>query len=391
MQQCNTSQSVVLGTGQVKSEFDQFLNISINDNTTKVFKNFEYSIKYYDADARSTVLVTGIVTGFSGSSANPSILMKYRKEDIKVSYQNMNKPVCNSYCKFYKYCFKLINGKSSKIVTNCPMTSNGADTEKYETVGTLVIPAANIYSVELVVTNTSSHIITTEKRKDEVKIVLLGICATQVRTMLVNMKFIDNQLEDAFKEVNLKVGNRYKIVYAKKETNNANGCNCGNIYEIEGTLTGLEEVCNCNRDPDTSFSIVRTVNCEHPEEIVGLHNSIYAACDVSTDKDKFLDGEPIKTDIKLTFDTTDVAFHGTHDIIMLSQIRDVELISNNSDGESCGCENCSSNSNMSTPKQIFTIDGKDYILTDGYIYEKDDNGCCSKSYKLEDVLKFYFS
>lgn len=376
----------MLGINQNK--FKEYLSLTLSDTVVNIFKEYLYKVKFYDVDNKCIVNIKGVVTDFYGSKANPSLHMLYKKEDIDIKYPNnnscnTNKPICNFTCKYYKYCFT-INGK--KTTSNCPMTVNQANKEQYDTIGTITIPVANIYSIECCKFKSPTHIIEDDLKKEEVKILLLGISAKQLRTIIINMQFIDDQMDNAFKEINLKIGNRYKIVYNKKENPINTGCDCGNIYELEGVLTKIEELPNCSMNPDYSNSIVRTINCDHPEEIVGLHNSIYVADDVSTDKDKFLTADPIKSDFRLTFDTTDRIMNSTFDAIYLSQIRDVDLITDNG---TCDC-GCNSTLVVNQPKKEFMINNIKYIYDDGYIYEYKKEGTCPKKYILEQILNFYF-
>lgn len=309
-------------------------------------------------------------------------------EDIEITYRNScNSSMCfksGEKCRFYNYC-----NSSNKSTNMCKCETSK---EEYENTKKLNIISSNIIDIKLVSNIECCCDIKPDTNKnEEVKILLLGISATQLRFIIINMKFIDDQMDDAFKEINFKTGNRYKVVYNEKESS-TDKCNCGNIYELTGTLTSIQPITDCAcRNPDTSNSIVRAVTCNHPEEIVGLYNSIYPATDCSTDKDKFLSGEPIKEDYYLTFDTTSMPMNSTSTTIKLSQIRDVDLLCENT----CNNDTTSSECICTQDALIFTTnDHKYYITPKGeVIFEKNKDGCIctSEIYKLEDILNYYFS
>lgn len=193
------------------------------------------------------------------------------------------------------------------------------------------IPIANIQDA-VDITPTKSPL-----EGDDYRFMLLGISATKVRSLIINLKMInDNEMDEAVKEVSLIVGHKYKVCYN----------NDGTLNQLDGTLTGMLEVSKDvladNYDPNAGF--VRescsccAKDCPYPEynkyylsdnpceecpincveEEISFYNNTYA-------RDQFLSlPEHLIADVLLTFDvSTDDDTEPVYKKILLSQIRNV--------------------------------------------------------------------
>ena len=359
------------------SYMDEDSNYETKERIVNVFKDREYKISFYNPDKHSYETLTGLVVDFAGTDTTPAIILKYFDTPKKD----------NECCPTHDHS-----------TCDCILADDKTK-DKYASPKFITIPAFSINNIiyigPLMCATMPDSSPKPIKRKG-VRYLLLGINANILKLMMVNLDFIDDKFEDAFKSINLKIGGKYNIVYTSNDYKDH--CN-GTIYEIEGTLVNIEEVCNSNNN---SSCIVRMNNCEHPEEIVGVHNSIYCNCDVSSDKDKFLTGESCDMDIKLTFDTMTSPISGSYDIVYLSQIRDVDVIDDNIDVDEdsddittgSGCESAT-NSNCAccqSKKTEYIVDGITYIYENGMIRKLDENGCpCSgEEYSMEELIGYFF-
>lgn len=353
------------------SYLDNESNYETKDVVVNIFKNREYKINFYNANKQTYESLTGLVLDFSGTESAPAIILKYFEKAERKD---------NECCPTHDHS-----------TCDCILADDKAK-DKYTRTTCITIPAFNINSITYMGPTTCTTMPDNPPKptikKKGVRYLLLGINAEIVTLMMVNLDFIDDRFENAFKSINLKIGGIYKIVYSEN-----NGDHCHNtIYEIEGTLVNIEEVPNKNNN---SSCIMRMNKCDHPEEIVGVHNSIYCACDVSTDKDKFLTGEGCDMDIKLTFDTMSSPINGSYDILYLSQIRDVEVIDDNVDERPNHNRPChdSHHHDHHDKKKSYVVNGVTYIFDNDKVYYLDKDGLYRPDQEctMEELINFYFN
>ena len=142
---------------------------------------------------------------------------------------------------------------------------------------------------------------------------LLGISANIVKAIVVRLDFIEENLDDAIKYVELHKGGIYDLCYETRD---------GTLFESRVKLMDIEEVpndgtCGCR----SKYGYVR----EH----VGCSNAIYTRC--HHDKDDFLMSEPVRK-IKLIVDTSE-DFEGRYEAIMLDMVRDCKEVIDGNDQE----------------------------------------------------------
>jgi len=206
----------------------------------------------------------------------------------------------------------------------------------------------NILNVSYVTTHNPNF-----NKNGVVRVMLLGISATTVKAVVVKLAFFDDNYEEAAKLVDLKVGNVYEITY---ETDN------GTIYTNSGKIVSIEE-------------LSEGVCCApYVRECVGFHNSVYNSPTCS--KDEFMNAPPARK-IKITLDTSS-DYSGMYESIMLSMIRDCNLITE-------GSEDTENNeTNDYCYSCIYKTENCDPNSCGHYI--ASDSGkccCCNKTYSYE--------
>jgi len=328
-----------------------------------VFTNMEYRITFYDANTGRLRALTGLVTDV-------------REDQIKIKSISSNQSTKNCATCAQKYIcdkYKDTTYGTSDPMPNCHCILNPPDISKYSEPEICFIPVQNIVNVEYVVGQSNTQ---TSNKKGGTKVMLLGICATAVKAIIVHLEFIDDSIDDAIKFVDLQVGGIYNIAYEVK----GNGCQ-PTVYESIAKIVSIDEVSDYTIQSDRGF--VR--------EYVGVNNSVYTHC-ACTDKDKFMNGGPAKH-IKLTVDTSE-NFSGRYECIMLDAIRDCTLLQTPDgnpapdDGDGCGCNpkppcGC-------LPQNSFVFkDGSTLVMNPDGTVVITNSGGCSTNTKLTDIFKFY--
>ena len=262
-----------------------------------VFPGYEYQIVYWDTDNCCIVKATGLVQAVSEST----ITLKYF--DFPISGDGESPSVDTRTVQ--------------QGMPNCGCVFNKPNSKIYCGPNTAFIPVMNISDINYSGLAPSPC----KPPKEMVKTVLLGISAEIVRAVSINLKMLEDNCDNAVKDIVLQVGNVYTVVYRDKK-NRA-------TYEFDGKLMGIAET---NKECKDGVSIVRTPcdNCQ----TVGMGDSIYNAqnCDTcnKTDKDAYMESDGLQNDVILTFDTS-LTFTGDYENIMLSQIRDVKLLEDHHD------------------------------------------------------------
>ena len=166
------------------------------------------------------------------------------------------------------------------------------------------IPIANIIDIKYIGTQNDN-----KNKREDVHVMLLGISATMVKAIVLRLEFFDDAINDAVKYVEMKAGNIYDIAYEDKD---------GTIYESRAKVIRIEEDpdgCECCK-PGKGF--VR--------ENVGGNNIIYTSC--CHHKNDFIQEPPVPL-VKIIVDTSE-DFSGRYETILLHEIRDCTLVSDES-------------------------------------------------------------
>ena len=160
--------------------------------------------------------------------------------------------------------------------------------------------------------------------KEDVKIVILGISSTLLRSIVIRLGLIDDDPDKGTTYVDMKVGNRYNITYDKRNT----------IYELSGKLICIKELCNPLTENQDKQFVRQTCGCEdnnyydpnydsefrQPPECIGMHDKVYDSC--CNDANHFLisDKNVFGREVELLFDTG-VDGYPCYEKILLSSIR----------------------------------------------------------------------
>ena len=292
--QTRHAESEYIQTQLIKSELLEYLKISITRNdlnksikTVMVFPDMEYTISFFDIGAYTRRTVTGLVT-------------KVYKDQIKIKTIRPMNEKCNCQTN---------TETTSAPMPNCNCVLNPPDTSKYDEFNILFIPIQNITNVDYVMNNKPPK----NHCKEDIRIMLLGISANIVKAIVVRLDFIEENLDDAIKYVELHKGGIYDLCYETRD---------GTLFESRVKLMDIEEVpndgtCGCR----SKYGYVR----EH----VGCSNAIYTRC--HHDKDDFLMSEPVRK-IKLIVDTSE-DFEGRYEAIMLDMVRDCKEVIDGNDQE----------------------------------------------------------
>lgn len=300
-----------------------------------VIPGYEYTINFYDSDSSGRKTITGLVSEvFGDDKCNQYILLKYRetKEDTKQVVGG---------------CGCVVN-KSSGDYDDCIVKS---------------IPIQVIFDIQYGGNNPFYQSCKCEENNSCCKggwtTVLLGIDATLVKAVTINLKLLDDQCDNAVKLIEMKQNGIYEIAYCKPGTST--------VYEFTGKLSSIEPI-----EDQTVGENTGIVHCKccAPNENVGVAGSIYTSSGYHCDLDKFMSDIGPWMDVKLTFDTSEIT-DGTFDSINLSWIREIKDVTSEEDDNSeednptnnCNC--CANN-----------------ILNKGVIYYTDEEGKSLKYYPL---------
>ena len=169
------------------------------------------------------------------------------------------------------------------------------DSRKNVDDNTLFIPTANILDVKCVYTN---------RHKEEVRVMILGISAEIVKAIIINMNIFDDRYESAVKKVTLECGKMYDIMYKRN----------GTVYNCIGRAISIEE-------DDRSHPAEN--ECCHVREHVNHHNHSYIEFD-DVSKAEFMEAKPVKR-VKITLDVSET-FCGDYETILLGDIIDCTAI-----------------------------------------------------------------
>jgi hypothetical protein len=169
------------------------------------------------------------------------------------------------------------------------------------------------------------------KHKGETKVMILGISATTLKSIVIHLEFLDDSIDNAIKYVDLTANNVYDVAYFSHKDNAT--------YEIQGKLISIHEYEDKPCKPGKGF--VRETICHNNNVTIGRPNK----------KKDFMDAQPVKK-VKLVFDTSE-DFSGKYETILLEDIRDCKFVSGESTSEdsitsdSCNC--CCHKTDSCTP------------------------------------------
>lgn len=335
--------------------FKQTCDYKTLKKTVFIFVGFEYAIDFFDYSIGRTNKIIGRVDSINGDNSNQM------SQSLTVTY--LLKPNTN------------INDENISV-TRGPICGcqHKPDQDKYNTTATVTIPISNITDVNYTGKN---PIDPSKPPKEGVEVVLLGISAEMVRAVAINLKMIDDNADNAVKDIFMKVGGVYNIAYMDPIEKS--------MYEIQGRLLAINEtnnnVSNCN-------SIVR----QPVNEQYGLNNSIYSAgckCECgSTDKDNFMNSDSIDREVLLTMDCS-MDFSGHYHTVKLSTIRDCSVVDESgvkdpTDGTDmdCGC----------TSQPIILKSGNTKITIDPVSQNVAYSGgaCSFGNITLQELVDYYF-
>lgn len=366
----------------VSSEIGYFARLSISpleipNNGHKeviVFPGMEYYIRYYDTKLGAIKNIVGLVEDVydKHSYVEPCFKIRYiQNESCTIECKS-----CNRNCS---------NKNSNKSIPICNCILNPPDSSKYKSPNVIYIPIKNIIDISANRENITPNRSFGNERGT--KVMILGISATTLKSIVIHMEFFDDCIEKAVKYVDLEVCNIYDLSYISKRTNS--------VFETRGKLISIQE---CIGDPcKNGKGFVREIIC--PD------NSIIS----NTCKKDFMEAPPVKK-IKLTFDTSD-DFSGNYEIITLDSIRNCSLVSEDDQLQNtiggdvptnvCTCPNCENNTcipseyvypendcSCNTNNQCYTI-GDYKVVIDGDKVKVDNNGEKS-DIEMSEILKFYF-
>lgn len=336
-----------------------------------IFPGMEYTIKYYDTELGVIKNLTGLIEAIYGEKekVESCIQFKYKEDDKSCTLECKS---CNKACS---------NKNNAKSIPICNCVLNPPRSGKYTSPIIAYIPVRNILDIRFNRENMSP--MEEAKRRRETKVMILGISATTIQSIIIHLEFFDDCLEDAVKYIDLSVGNIYDIAYLSKKDDT--------IYEVRGKLESIQEFIDEPCKGGKGF--VR--------ETVGCCNNVISS---KRSKKDFMESPPVKK-VKLIFDTSE-DFSGQYTTITLDSIRDCRYVSeNNSDNKTddvasiCSC--CSHNTGSCKPDSCGHFhkpkpEGKCYIL-DNYkvfvdgdkitAYDQDNNRV---NLDMNEVLRFYF-
>ena len=160
--------------------------------------------------------------------------------------------------------------------------------------------------------------------KEDVKIVILGISSTLLRSIVIRLGLIDDDPDKGTIYVDMKVGNRYNITYDKRNT----------IYELSGKLICIKELCNPLTENQDKQFVRPTCGCgdnnyydpnydsefRQPPECIGMHDKVYDSCCNDTNHFLTSDKNVFGREVELLFDTG-VDGYPCYEKILLSSIR----------------------------------------------------------------------
>lgn len=315
----SSSTNIYLTAVSTEADLKEYLEVSLTKQTDTgrhlrktvlVFPGYEYQICFWDTDNGCVTKVRGLVDAISEST----ITLKYYNHrpfpPIPPFPPHPPHPFPHKDCESENGIREVTQG-----IPNCGCVFNKPKTEIYDGPNIAYIPVMNISDINY------SGLAPSPCRppKEMVKTVLLGISAEIVRAVSINLKLLEDNCDNAVKDIVLKVGNVYTVAYRDKKNHTT--------YEFDGKLISIIET---NKECRDGNSIVRTP-CD---QVVGLGDSIYNSQDCGTcgmtDKDAYMESDGLKNDVLLTFDTS-LTFTGDYENILLSQVRDVKLIEDHGD------------------------------------------------------------
>lgn len=358
-------------------KLSNMLTLHIGGKNITIVPGFEYKFYFYDEVYGTSRMLKALVLDI----INNKIKVKYiqsENEDL------LNCNECRNKCGNWT---KLSLEKKQKPMPTCNCILNPPDMSKYEGPQTIFIPIENLMSVEYVKSEKDD-----DCKKGDVKVMLLGISTTMVKAIIIRMEFFDDNLPDAVKLVDMKVGGIYDIAYEDKD---------GTIYESRAKVVKIEQTDEHEQcKPGKGF--VR--------ECIGSDNSVYYCCDRSCRKDEFMQEPPVKK-VRIIVDTSE-DFAGRYETIMLDSIRDCTLVQESTDDplppieddickcckhkfEGCNKETCGHHivhecgDNCSCKKVYnFKDDNFTAVLSKDKVHI-DSNGNDPMDVTVEDLIRFY--
>lgn len=302
-----------------------------------IIPGYEYTINFFDAESGGRKTLTGLVMEvFGDDKTNQYILFKYKESK---------------------------DNKKQILVGDCGCILNNPS-GAYDDHPVKSIPTQNIFDIQYGPNSPFQQPCECEDESDCCckggwTTVLLGIDATVIKAVTINLKLLDDQCDNAVKLIEMKQNGIYEIAYCKPGTST--------VYEFTGRLTAIEPLDDQIVGENTG---IVHCNCHNSNENVGIAGSIYTSSGYHCDYDHFMTDAGPWTDVKLTFDTSELA-DGDLEYINLSWIRGINDVTPEDnpdpapDDNNCNCDCCANN-----------------ILAKGVVYFTDEEGKSLKFYPL---------
>ena len=314
----------------VDSRILKYLEVTIYKTSTcdsktyrkivNIMEGLEYIITYFDPEMMKKYTITGMVESFSETANNASsrtLTIKCLPETPR-GVKDIDDP---TIVRGMPRC-TCVYGKQTGF-------------NKYSECIRYTIPLANISDIIPIPPECDVDPKDIKHRKGY-KVMLLGLSATTLRAIVINLKLFADDSDDAIREIDLEIGKIYNILHYDHHAKA--------LFEFTGKLVNIIETNN----PPIDDTIVRESSvCK--KEIPGVGNSIYTSNEET--KEDYLSSENIRNDIKLVFDTSET-FNGVLESIMLSSIRDCEYVS---DGDDSGDD-----SDDEIPEDFYSGDDLDH-------------------------------
>lgn len=160
------------------------------------------------------------------------------------------------------------------------------------------------------------------KVREVIKVSILGISAEFIHSVIVRLRVYEDgsccEVTDTI-PVDMKVGNRYNVVYINHKDHT--------VYEIDGVLKAITIDQNFGDEGMNHGFIRHECGCDYHDKI-GMNNMPY---DEISSVDRFLSlPKECPEKVSFTFDTS-TANNSTFDTVLLTDIRGVKLIEEDSD------------------------------------------------------------
>ena len=326
--------------------------------TIYIFSGYEYEVSFYDEKMGCKRCITGVVDSITGNNFNPSgqfITLKYLEKNDK----HENTEVCG--------------------MPPCRCILNKPPLYKYDGPSYIDIPVYNIFDINYLVSHNPKPPIPLKG----VKVLLVGITATTVKAIIVDLKFLYDGCDQGIKAVSLEVGKTYNVAYYSLKDRT--------VYEITGKLINISEVDRpVNIDSAVRFTQDYTTtsdpdSCEFDKNSTGNRRDINGYKSLSPISNK---------DVSLVFDTS-TEYEGEYQTIMLSWLRDCDLVESEEDDTEVSTpeEDTSTDTPSEVENKVIEIQSGNMTVSIDPSNESvefvDENGD-KNTITLKEVIDYYF-